>query len=50
MRYDIELEGNDTDSDGIADSGVSKFPSDYFFGVAEHRSAMAGQWGVIRVE
>ncbi len=50
MRYDIELEGNDTDGDGKADLGVSKFPGDYFFGVAEHRSAMAGQWGVIRVE
>ncbi len=49
MRYDIELEGNDTDGDGKADPGVSKFEGDYFLGVAEHRSAMAGQWGVIRV-
>ncbi|MGR3178113.1 MAG: hypothetical protein ACUZ8E_08665 [Candidatus Anammoxibacter sp.] len=49
MRFDIELEGNDTDGDGKADKGVSKFPGDYFVGVTEHRSAMAGQWGVIRV-
>ena len=49
MRYDIELEGNDIDGDGKADPGVSKFEGDYFVGVSEHRSAMAGQWGVIRV-
>ncbi len=49
MRYDIELEGNDTNGDGKADPGVSIFPGDYFLGVSEHRSAMAGQWGVIRV-
>jgi len=50
MKYDIELEGNDSDGDGKANKGVSIFPGDYFFGVSEHRSVMAGQWGVIRVE
>ena len=49
MKYDIELEGNDSDGDGKADLGVSIFPGDYFFGVSEHRSGMAGQWGIIRV-
>ena len=43
----IELEGNDVD--GKADPGVSIFEGDYFLGETEHRSAMAGQWGVIRV-
>ena len=38
------------DGDGKADQGVSIFPGDYFIGVSGHHSAMAGQWGVIRVE
>lgn len=50
MRFDIDLEGNDVNGDGKADLGVSKFKGDYFVGVTEHRSAMGGQWGVIRVQ
>lgn len=50
FRYDLELLGNDTNGDGIADPGVSKFRGDYFVGAAELRSSKDGQWGVIRVE
>ena len=50
MRYDLELIGNDTNGDGKADAGVSKFEGDYYIGVTELRSAKDGQWGVIRVE
>ncbi len=52
MRYDIELEGSSVDNpEGQAQPGLSSFPGDYFFGVAEIRSTSEGegQWGVIRV-